>query len=355
MLHRFSYSKILRRLFPAITICLGLFIAVFLCEIALRLIVRFELLGKDSEFTIFMNKAENLPARNPLMYRRSKDPEIMYEFVPNSRRRHIQINSDGFRGREYTWKVPEKIERIIVLGDSETFGALLKDEETLPGALEKKLNGLQGEKTYEVLNLGLPGYNTRQQFRILQTKAIQYNPSIVILYYVFNDPIIGDQTIFLGNARFSWSYLSTFATWAIKQQQSKSGTLDLYKQSKNIIEFYQALYSSEYFESCKNIIREMADYLKKRNISFILLIAPEIYGYNDFSNYPYKNIHDKLHELSAEDMIHVIDPLDRLVSTGKKPKDFWVIPTDCHKNREANGIIAGTVARSIISKVYNSE
>jgi len=61
-------------------------------------------------------------------------------------------NSLGLRGKEITLEKPSGYKRILVLGDSFTFGLYVSDEETYPAVLEKLLTG-QGHKV-EVINAG---------------------------------------------------------------------------------------------------------------------------------------------------------------------------------------------------------
>jgi len=125
---------------------------------------------------------------------------LFYEPVPNTtitfegynvklNRTTIQtINSGGFRGREYSVEKPEEVYRIVVLGDSFTFGLGLNDNETFSYHLEQLLNekNISG-KRFEVLNFGVSGYNTVQEVAMLKMKALKYLPDMVIIAHQGND------------------------------------------------------------------------------------------------------------------------------------------------------------------------
>jgi hypothetical protein len=83
----------------------------------------------------------------------------------------------------------------VFLGDSETFGESLRENETVPGHLEAALNAAGGQR-FEVLNFGVVAYNTGQEFALLKKRSMQFDPSIVVLYYVFNDPEIAAPIAF---------------------------------------------------------------------------------------------------------------------------------------------------------------
>ena len=91
----------------------------------------------------------------------------------------------------------------------------------------------------------------------------------------------------------------------------------------------------------------MASFLHDRNIRFILLIAPEVIGFENWKQYPYKNIHTQLKALSKQGL-EVVDPFGCITSIGHRPKEFWVAKNDCHKNAKANAIIGASLARYIL-------
>ncbi len=94
------------------------------------------------------------------------------------------INSEGFRGEKVDLIKGENITRILVLGDSCTFGYGLLDNETSPHLLEKKLNS---GGNFEVLNFGVSDYDTDLEIERLIYHGLKWNPDIVILAYVSND------------------------------------------------------------------------------------------------------------------------------------------------------------------------
>ena len=103
---------------------------------------------------------------------------------PNLRTQAITTNSQGLRGtREYDVQAPTGVRRILCIGDSFIFGENLTDEETLPAQLEKALSRTG---RWEVLNLGVHGYGTDQQWLRLQELGFQYKADVVVLG-VFED------------------------------------------------------------------------------------------------------------------------------------------------------------------------
>ncbi len=91
-------------------------------------------------------------------------------------------NAKGIRGTvEYSYaKNPDKT-RILILGDSFTFGEEVSDNETYPFYLQQMI------PSTEVINLGIPGYGHDQMLIYLKEEGIKYHPDIVILGFLIMD------------------------------------------------------------------------------------------------------------------------------------------------------------------------
>ena len=100
----------------------------------------------------------------------------------------VRINSLGFRDRrEYTFDKPADAIRILVLGDSVTFGHGTLDDTTYPYLLEQRLRAWRPDVNWEVWNLGVPGYNTRQELTYLQQIGPLAKPDVVVVGFYPND------------------------------------------------------------------------------------------------------------------------------------------------------------------------
>ena len=94
----------------------------------------------------------------------------------------LSTNSKGFRGTtEYQYiKDQDKI-RILVIGDSYTFGEEVSDNETYPFYLQELI------QNSEVMNLGMHGYGHDQMLIFLKEEGFRYKPDIVILGFIHPD------------------------------------------------------------------------------------------------------------------------------------------------------------------------
>ncbi len=99
----------------------------------------------------------------------------------------IRINSHGYRDRERTLEKPAGTWRIAVLGDSVTFGWGVHLEDTFTQKMEQRLNQRPDGQQYEVLNFGVPAYNTAQEVADFAARGLAYDPDVVLLVFVDND------------------------------------------------------------------------------------------------------------------------------------------------------------------------
>src|SRR5262249_22825023 len=94
----------------------------------------------------------------------------------------VNTNSEGVRGqREYANPKPPGITRILIFGDSFTFGDEVADDETCAARLEQMLPGT------EVVNLGVHGYGHDQMLLYLEEVGARYQPDVVLLGFVYLD------------------------------------------------------------------------------------------------------------------------------------------------------------------------
>lgn len=98
----------------------------------------------------------------------------------------------GFRTHQSQSFSEGKRFKILLVGDSMTFGYGVSDSETIAAYLEDELNKTQafekGGVKFEVINGAVPGYGTIQEKLLFEQKANQLDPNLVLLnFFVTND------------------------------------------------------------------------------------------------------------------------------------------------------------------------
>jgi hypothetical protein len=119
------------------------------------------------------------------------DSELGWRPLPNVSKigtvwgvaRPASTNSRGWRDPERAYETKSAgVRRAVAVGDSFTFGTDVDDGERFTDKLAARMEHL------EVLNVGVPGFGTDQELRLLETEALGYQPDVVILTIcVFND------------------------------------------------------------------------------------------------------------------------------------------------------------------------
>jgi lysophospholipase L1-like esterase len=148
------------------------------------------------------------------------------------------VNRRGFRGRDFTDAPASDTLRVVCLGDSSTFGLNVEDGDTYPRQLERILRRRHGDMAFEVINAGVPGYNSSDG-RALLGEALAWKPAAVTIAYGVNDAWgIGDRAGERpGNGsavarldgwfdRFEAYRLLRYFTWLGKARAAKAGVID---------------------------------------------------------------------------------------------------------------------------------
>lgn len=120
------------------------------------------------------------------------DEQLGWRNIPNwnaeTGGRPLAINSKGLRDREYPYEKPAGVKRILVLGDSYTWGYGVGNNERFTDFLAASL--ARDDIPCEVINTGVSGYGTDQEYLWFRSEGVKYQPDLVILaFYALNDPV----------------------------------------------------------------------------------------------------------------------------------------------------------------------
>ena len=109
----------------------------------------------------------------------------------------VTTNSKGLRDREHAYEHPNGVYRIAILGDSFMEAYQVDMAQALPDRLNRAL----ADRGVEVINFGVRGYGTAQEFLTLTEEAVRYTPDLVLLaYYPLNDLVDNSRAL----TRLQW-------------------------------------------------------------------------------------------------------------------------------------------------------
>lgn len=126
--------------------------------------------------------------------------DIVFLFDGTSQPVRVRVNSQGFRGPELTNSSGLKRQRILVLGDSVTFGYGVEEDSAFVGRLNSLLAKESGPGgSWLVINGGIEDVGIREERMILEEKGDAVEPDMVFLGFYANDsrPPVGFQQEYL--------------------------------------------------------------------------------------------------------------------------------------------------------------
>jgi len=238
----------------------------------------------------------------------------------------VDINSDGLRDGEYPVSKSDKY-RIVVLGDSLTFGWGVPEEGTFATILEENLNS---RYPTEIINFGTGNYNTEQEVNLFIEKGLKYNPDKVVLFYFINDAEITPQKSdlwFLGYSHFISFYWSRI-----------NSLLNNFFPSKSFKEYYESLYDEdqEGWANSRKAIIQLRDICQSKGIQFQVVLLPELH---DVNNEIFTNVYNNLSLFLEENNIDYLN-LAKLFENHPNQLELWVSYDDAHPNDIAHRKIA---------------
>lgn len=220
--------------------------------------------------------------------------------------REYKINSMGFRDNEYpVLKSNENIYRILCVGDSITFGEGVSLKKTYPKLLEKALQD-KNFKNIEVINTGVPGYNTYEEFWYIKNKLLKLKPDMIILgFFMGNDPedpvLVSNNKIVIKN-KSNFPFVNYFNDQMNKKKLEKSGYWERYMSS-----IWDP--NGPQWEKCRGSLQGIKYLARENNIELLVLIIP---SYKRHQEALFKQLISALEDLD----IKYVNAFPKLIKAG---------------------------------------
>lgn len=282
----------------------------------------------------------------------SKDrpPGVQIQFKPNSSFRFCYdsdpreyfdsdhcltyfLNNFGFRDDDYTLAKPSGFKRVVVLGDSFTFGEGVRPEHMFSNLLEKRLasSGID----VEVLNFSVGGWGTRDETAYLEAQGLDFSPDLVIVAYVLNDAdYAGGLDVWEGfrhQYEKSWLRFSAVLSFLYARLGQR---LYVRRYVEGMTE--QALREESKWTSSFRDLSRGEKLAKASGARFAVVILPFMYDLTD--DYPFRSIHRMIESYCRSEEIPVRDLFPAF--SGSDYVDLWVHASDPHPNEQGHRIIA---------------
>lgn len=137
----------------------------------------------DEDVELFFRREEFLP----------NDPELLKKRGGESLPVPIATSSQGLRDRVYPAKAPGEY-RIVLLGDSFTWGHGLTEDQVISRRMERLLSR-EGPPRITVINCGVGGYAPAQERHFLRKRGLPLSPDLVVLQLYPPNDVYGSYAL----------------------------------------------------------------------------------------------------------------------------------------------------------------
>jgi hypothetical protein len=248
-----------------------------------------------------------------------------------------RINEHGYRGASFARRKPAGVYRIVLLGDSFTFGEGTPEPLIYPSLLADELGerSVDGRRI-EVINLGVPGDGVEGALATYRDFGQRLAPDWVVFQWNTNDfpsPAVREMHGLLIGARYRelfaearalrWSHLLSFLYMR----------LQTFRISRELIATTRE--DAERGTYRLRDIGRLRSLVPQGGAGFTVLAFPELIR---LDAYPYATILERLHAYCEKEEIALVDLLPALAA--HPDSELWVHVTDHHPNRIAHAIAA---------------
>ncbi len=260
------------------------------------------------------------------------DPAIGHRHKPSSTARlmgvDVSINADGLRddNRDGDNSSPHKI---LMLGDSITFGWGVPQNETVSQRLESLLPESMGQAV-SVINGGVGNYNTAMEVAWFEQYGLAMNPDLVMLNVFIND---AEDTPIPAVVHW-WDTL-------LYSRVILFGAFDTVRRlvfgGPDWKDYYADLYLPDAvgWQAMQSSIANLAEICRANNIPLIVVDYPEL---RELEPYPFDKVSEKISALAADLNVEYVSLLPAV--QGQRPSELWVTVPDPHPNSYANKLFA---------------
>jgi hypothetical protein len=264
-----------------------------------------------------------------------------------------RYNSLRFRDAEIGPK-PAGVLRVMVLGDSFTEAQGVKEEDTLPRVLQRRLDGAEPGR-WEVRNCGRRATDFPALFEAFE-QLLAYEPDVVLYAMVLNDA--ARPPAFEARQAYLNDWIIDMDRMAAEGPPPALGFLRprvvelvrdrvrSYRIGRDTTEWYRDMYgpaNREGWEQTQAYMMEMNRRMRERGGHLLVAGWPLLVGLE--GAYPFEEEHRTVERFCLTAAIPRVDLLPAL--RGRRSSSLWVHALDRHPNEIANRLAAESLLPAV--------
>jgi len=268
------------------------------------------------------------------------DPAIGHRHQPG-RSAHlmgvdVRINELGLRDDPVDLRA--ETTRILMLGDSVTFGWGVPQDQTVAAGLERLLS-VVAERQVDVINSGVGNYNTAMEVAWFEREGVSLAPDIVLLNLFIND---AEPTPDYRPVRW-WDSL-------LYSRVILFGGLDTIERTvfggSDWQSYYRNLYQDDApgWQAMQDAVMRLAERCRELGVPLILVDYPEL---RELDPYPFADVVALYEALARKNDVPFVSLLPAV--SDEEPASLWVTPPDPHPNAYAAKRMADYLSRQLIN------
>lgn len=253
----------------------------------------------------------------------------------------------GHGGDDFVVTPKQDARRIVIVGDSFTWGDGVEADEAYPVVLENMLRERRGEEAIEVTSWSRPGWNTWREWKSLQPQLPMLDPDLLIIGYCINDaePLNRRQLMELRKVMRTAQHepSSPFVTWSYNHTQLGALLYNFFENRrvrKTVTAYYQTLYDEgrSGWVRAQDALVLFSKLAKQQSFPVLLVVFPIFDSELDY-HYGYRNLHPVIEAAATRAGIEVLDLLPAY--EGFDGRDLAVVPfSNAHPSPLAHRVAA---------------
>ena len=250
------------------------------------------------------------------------------------------LSSQTLRDEERAADAAPGVLRVAIVGDSFVFGEGVPIERSLPAQLQHDLG-----HSYEVLNLGWPGDDTKHEVERLASALGSLHPRRAVVVFIANDVPMTPEL------QREQDYIHDLVQYRdVYEAKSRGGDgsilgsrllyllgvrFDMRRVTARTIRWYRDLYDpGRNASGLRDLQASLARLANLQGCRVVLALYPLLEGFEDA--YPLQGVHDSVAAMARSAGLDVIDLAPAFA--GRPTRSLWVHPSDHHPNGSAHAI-----------------